>query len=505
MEKIWEVMLGVTATNMIVAEGRSLCRPRLNGWRKPRGNALSDTEARVKERRPKGKDSRSAGENEFKDAAEEPVPAGPTANVAAVKSELKTEPNVKEEHDGGTDAFAGYGDEPSRYCGVDPGQSQMGEYGYGTSRDYVGAKEEVEEEITPQRGSRCFIPRCTGPEARRTDSPAFGLSWSATKWSSATGGYGIQTSGYGPSPSMKTVPSMAKVPKMRGRATQLGEVWSRGVPTQATVASARTSIPTMKQATGPSAGRVLFGVRSIPVMVSQPRVQTGPVRQGGVLNTFSLLTLMSNAMKVLPFFYSETVTVEKARDFWDLFEDHTVGLPDQSQLTFKTLKVERGESVEQWGDRISDLCESRNYPNHQMRYQFFRRGLRNKRMLSTLDASPASEIPEACEWLMFKDMYRPVEEDDEFSDDEPTKKKKTKTPVLVSVDTLAQQLQSFMQQQQQWQDQMTQNRWQGSRSPQNRAPMVAAATASSSSGNGGTAQRNNPTKDMFELFVGGLG
>ncbi|KAG2975669.1 hypothetical protein PC119_g22427 [Phytophthora cactorum] len=112
-------------------------------------------------------------------------------------------------------------------------------------------------------------------------------------------------------------------------------------------------------------------------------------------------------------------------------------------------------------------------------------------MLATLDASPASDIPEACEWLMFKDMYRPVEEDDEFSDDESTKKKKTETPVLASVDALVQPLQSFMQQQQQLQEQMTRNRWQGSRSPMNRASMVAAVTASSSSGNGGTAQSNN--------------
>ncbi|KAG3109257.1 hypothetical protein PI125_g11089 [Phytophthora idaei] len=91
---------------------------------------------------------------------------------------------------------------------------------------------------------------------------------------------------------------------------------------------------------------------------------------------------------------------------------------------------------------------------------------------------------------MFKDMYRPVEEDDEFSDDASTTKKKTETPVLASVDALALQLQSFMQQQQQWQEQMTQNRWQGSRSPRNRASMVATTTASSSSGNGGTAQSN---------------
>ncbi|KAG3109255.1 hypothetical protein PI124_g523 [Phytophthora idaei] len=107
----------------------------------------------------------AAGEDEFKDAAEETVPAGPTASVAAVKSEVKTEPKVKEEHDGGTDAFAGYGDEPSGYGVVGQRPSQIGEHGYGTSHDYFGADDEEEVEITPQRGPSGFIPRYTGSEA----------------------------------------------------------------------------------------------------------------------------------------------------------------------------------------------------------------------------------------------------------------------------------------------------------------------------------------------------
>ncbi|EGZ09755.1 hypothetical protein PHYSODRAFT_464419, partial [Phytophthora sojae] len=150
-------------------------------------------------------------------------------------------------------------------------------------------------------------------------------------------------------------------------------------------------------------------------------------------------------------FYSDTATMEKARDFWELFEAHTAHLPDQSRLlvfhqklkgspaerwwnnftikTFATLKVrfhnqflsrtadelwerlqttkhERGESVEEWGDRVSDLCDSLDYPNPQMRYQLFRCGLRNKRMLATLVSGPARDIPEACEWLLAKEMSR---------------------------------------------------------------------------------------------------
>ncbi|GMF39094.1 unnamed protein product [Phytophthora fragariaefolia] len=100
-----------------------------------------------------------------------------------------------------------------------------------------------------------------------------------------------------------------------------------------------------------------------------------------------------------------------------------------------------------------------------MRYQLFRRGLRNKRMLATLDASPASDIPEACEGLMFTGIRRPNEEDDEFSDAETTKKKESDSPAFASVDALALQLKTFMEQQTLWQQQLAQRQWQSSRSP----------------------------------------
>ncbi|EGZ07654.1 hypothetical protein PHYSODRAFT_529398 [Phytophthora sojae] len=172
--------------------------------------------------------------------------------------------------------------------------------------------------------------------------------------------------------------------------------------------------------------------------------------------------MVSNAIKVLPAFYSDTASMDKARDFWELFEAHTSHLPDQSRLlvfrqrikgseaerwwnnstikTFATLKVrfhnlflsrtadqpwerlqsahhERGESVEEWCDRVTDLCDSLDYPNRKMSYQLFRRGLRNKRILACLDSGPARDIPEACEWLLAKEMSRSIEEDDEFSDE----------------------------------------------------------------------------------------
>ncbi|KAG3061406.1 hypothetical protein PI124_g20224 [Phytophthora idaei] len=175
-------MLGATATDMIVARGRSLCRPLEEAERQRglghkgvgegettegQGRSVFGTEGRA-EQSEVMQELLAAGENEFKDAAVDTVPAGPMASVAAIKAEVKTEPNVK---------------------------SQMGEYGYGTSHDNFGADDEEEVEITPQRGPSGFIPRHTGPEAGRTDRPAFGWSWRATKGSSATSDYDIQTSG----------------------------------------------------------------------------------------------------------------------------------------------------------------------------------------------------------------------------------------------------------------------------------------------------------------------
>jgi hypothetical protein len=228
---------------------------------------------------------------------------------------------------------------------------------------------------------------------------------------------------------------------------------------------------------------------------------------------FELINAVSNAVKVLPMFYSDTKTVEKARGFWEAFEDNTEGLPDRSRLlvfrqkilgreaerrwgnsssrTFATLKTRfhnhflsrtadelwerlqtthrrHGESVEEWGDRVSDLCDSKDYPDPRMRYQLFRRGLKNKRTLAILDSSPARDIPEACEWLMVKDMHRPAEEENEFEDENATQAKATppahvtvtEYPVFELVNALSREVRSFVQQSKQWQNELMQSRQQ---------------------------------------------
>ncbi|KAE9266779.1 hypothetical protein PR003_g32003 [Phytophthora rubi] len=252
------------------------------------------------------------------------------------------------------------------------------------------------------------------------------------------------------------------------------------------------------------------------------------------VNPISLTHAVSNAVKVLPLFHSAGVTVEKARDFWEAFDDTTRGLPDRSRLlvfrqkikgseaerwwnnssikTFETLKIRfhnhflsrtadelwerlhstkraRGESIEEWGDRVSDLCDSLDYPDPRMRYQLFRRGLNNRRMLAILDSSPACAIPEACEWLMAKDMYRPAEEDEDFDDGTAAKNSSTSEepslllPVLDQVNALALEVRTFVQGEKEWRSQVN-NQLQVPRQNPYQAPSTVAAIPPQQQGNG---------------------
>ncbi|KAE8977894.1 hypothetical protein PR001_g25000, partial [Phytophthora rubi] len=130
-----------------------------------------------------------------------------------------------------------------------------------------------------------------------------------------------------------------------------------------------------------------------------------------------------NAIKMIQPFYSDSTTVDKARTFWNAFEQATEGLEDGLRLsafreclkgkageqwwtysridTFETLRtrfhnqficqtplqmIERlkttkrtkGMSAEVWGDLISGLCDEAQCYDAEMRYQYFLSGLRNK-------------------------------------------------------------------------------------------------------------------------------
>jgi hypothetical protein len=83
----------------------------------------------------------------------------------------------------------------------------------------------------------------------------------------------------------------------------------------------------------------------------------------------------------------------------------------------KNAKRNKGESAEEWGDRISTMCDALNYYEPRMRFEFFMEGLRNKQMRVILNSSMVTSIPEACALLLYKNLHLPVEEEDEFAGD----------------------------------------------------------------------------------------
>ncbi|KAI9999232.1 hypothetical protein PInf_004052 [Phytophthora infestans] len=173
-------------------------------------------------------------------------------------------------------------------------------------------------------------------------------------------------------------------------------------------------------------------------------------------------TELRNAVKVIVPFYSDTATSERAAAFWRSYEKCTYGMDDQMRLTafeqclkgkvdqewwynsridsFETLRVcfhnrfirqtstqlwkrlkvakrNRGESAEEWGDRIMTICEALNYPEPRMQFEFFMDGLRNTQMRAVLNGSMVASIPEACALLLYKNQHLPVEEEDEFAEE----------------------------------------------------------------------------------------
>ncbi|OWZ00385.1 hypothetical protein PHMEG_00028435 [Phytophthora megakarya] len=215
-------------------------------------------------------------------------------------------------------------------------------------------------------------------------------------------------------------------------------------------------------------------------------------------------------------FYFEGATVEKDRSFWDAFERATVGLKDAVRLNafrvllkgktgvdwwmhsriddFDTLRtrfynqficqtplqmIERlrnakrakGMSAEVWGDVISNLCDSAQVTDPQMRYQYFLTGIRNKVWKDALQTTMVNDIPRAVVTLLYKNMHLPTEDELEFAR-ETTKKTSSKESMMQQMMGLIQQTQHLL---------VSQNRLlaRPPRSPKNRAiesspPFIAA-------------------------------
>ncbi|KAG1684160.1 hypothetical protein DVH05_010497 [Phytophthora capsici] len=435
-------------------------------------------------------------EVEVKQEVKEEVSPRNSVNSSA---RIKTEPRTDE-----ADAEYMAADEPHTYYEVVEVQD--------------GDDEEDEYDLEPRRPSG-FIARYTGPEKRRADRSSYGWSWRAADEA--------EDSRRSHSAQLKKMDSPRKVVKMvlvdpskkDGTPRKMVKVVTQPMSNSKT--ASRTMNPFIRGTTT-SGFQVVpashgTGTRTVRATTSKGNTTTttgkGVVREKNI-GPVAMYELMANAVKLLPFFHSDSTTVEKARSFWEAFEAHTSKLPDAERLlvfqqklkgkeadrwwgnsnikTFDTLKARfhihflsrtqdelfdalfgimrgKGESIEEWGDRVSDLCNTLGYPDDKFRYKVFRRGLRNKKMLAMLDSGPARNIPEACEWLMTKDMHRPIEEDEEFE----SSKAKANTSAdskPSAVEMLAQQMQSYMIQQQQWQEQLLQGQW-----PSPRAQQYAAA------------------------------
>lgn len=179
---------------------------------------------------------------------------------------------------------------------------------------------------------------------------------------------------------------------------------------------------------------------------------TGPV---------GLRSSVKNAVDMINPFYSDGYTVERARNFWSEFERITRGMDDDLRLTvfrrclkgktgedwwthsrirdFGTLRVRfhnrfmcisppqmmerlknakrsRGESAEEWGDRMNELCDEASLSDPLMRYQYFLGGIRNATWATALQTTMVNSIEDAVRFLLYKNMQIPVERDEDFAD-----------------------------------------------------------------------------------------
>ncbi|KAE8952941.1 hypothetical protein PR002_g32531 [Phytophthora rubi] len=119
-----------------------------------------------------------------------------------------------------------------------------------------------------------------------------------------------------------------------------------------------TTEPTVKQDVKREQTNMVIRTKTpVPGAVPANKKQPAPASHGGAYRTvasraptrsaYDLSSMVSNVMKVLPVFYSDTATTEKARDFWELFEAHTAHLPDQSRLLVFRQKI-KGRPAERW-------------------------------------------------------------------------------------------------------------------------------------------------------------
>ncbi|GMF55371.1 unnamed protein product [Phytophthora fragariaefolia] len=192
----------------------------------------------------------------------------------------------------------------------------------------------------------------------------------------------------------------------------------------------------------------------------------------------------------LPPFLSDSSTPTKAKQFWLSFKANTLldqasHTPEELWSKLNSLRRERGESVEAWGDRVSDLCDCLNYHDPKMRFQLFCKGLRNKAIRAMLRVSYVSTIPQAYEYLLLKEMHHPEEEEDEFMEE----RYRRVNHALEDMDRWVLQMQNLLLAQQQQMEQQ-QQRFSLPRSSRSRDAQIASITDSVPS----TALHQSPQK-----------
>lgn len=233
-----------------------------------------------------------------------------------------------------------------------------------------------------------------------------------------------------------------------------------------------------------------YGSTTTPVTAGgAPRAGVGglttPTMTGGPVG---LRSSVKNAVDMINPFYSDGATVERARTFWAEFERITRGMDDDLRMTvfrrsmkgktgedwwshsrisdfdtlrvrfhnrfmcisppqmmerLKTTKRTRGESVEEWADRIRDLCDEASIFDPLMRYQYFLAGIRNSAWLGALQTTMVNSIEEAVMVLLYKNMQIPVERDEDFREDVPSSSREQD-----QLKTMMQQMQNMLAQQQ---------------------------------------------------------
>lgn len=326
-------------------------------------------------------------------------------------------------------------------------------------------------------------------------------------------------------PTASSVPTAPTVPRPAvagARSSSLPMWWSQ-VRARASNAGAVSSHSGPMPVTVPMAPTPVYYGGGLPVNTPvSSSYRAWPTPSGGTVPAPSsgpvgIRSSVKNAVDMINPFYSDGYTVERARTFWAEFERITRGMDDDLRMTvfrrcmkgktgedwwshsritdFETLRVRfhnrflcisppqmmerlkttkrtRGESVEEWADRIRDLCDEASIFDPLMRYQYFLSGIRNSTWTVALQTTMVNSIEEAVTVLLFKNMQIPVERDEDFLKGGPSPK--ADTAVQGQLLSMMQQMQAMMSQQQQLMQAPRSPRGRSAIAPVQEAPMMSS-------------------------------